>query len=219
MARPKGGYRLKDGTRVPGTTTIVGRFKESGGLIHWAWNLGMEGKNYRDERDKAADAGTLAHEMIEILVAGGDPSTVEGSEEQMPKAVQALDAFRLWLETTKIEIIEQEMVLVSEQHRFGGTPDAVGQTPSGEYVLLDWKTSNRIYQDYLLQIAAYRLLWQEAHPDKPLAHCHLLRIGKEYADFHHHSWPSEAIDVALEQFLLFLEAYERDKKLKKIAGV
>jgi hypothetical protein len=36
MARPKGGYRNAEGVRVPGVTTIIGRFKDSGGLINWA---------------------------------------------------------------------------------------------------------------------------------------------------------------------------------------
>jgi len=42
MPTPAKGYRLKDGTRVPGTTTITGRFKDSGGLIHWANRLALE---------------------------------------------------------------------------------------------------------------------------------------------------------------------------------
>lgn len=58
-------YRLKDGTRVPSVTTIISRFKESGGLVHWAWQLGIDGKDYRKVRDEAADAGTLAHALLE----------------------------------------------------------------------------------------------------------------------------------------------------------
>lgn len=73
MPHPRSGYHLKDGTRVPGTTTIIGRFKESGGLIWWAWDLGMKGLDYRDVRDKAADAGTLVHAMVEAHAAGEDP--------------------------------------------------------------------------------------------------------------------------------------------------
>lgn len=219
MARPKAGYRIEDGTRVPGVTTIIGRFKESGGLIHWAWNLGMEGKDYRAERDKAADAGTLAHAMIEAFIQGQDPGAVEGEESLLEKARQGYQAFRLWLGQTRIEIKETEMALVSEEHRFGGTPDAVGCTPNGEYVLLDWKTSNRIYADYLIQLAAYQLLWEESHSMLPLKTFHLLRFGKEFADFHHHSWPREALEVATEAFLHMRALYDMDKRLKGIAGV
>ena len=64
MPTAKAGYYLVDGTRVPSVTTVLGRFKESGPLIHWAWGLGIQGKDYREERDKAADAGTLAHAAV-----------------------------------------------------------------------------------------------------------------------------------------------------------
>jgi len=42
--------------RIPGTTTVIGRFKESGGLIYWAWDQGQQGLDYRQTRDAAADA-------------------------------------------------------------------------------------------------------------------------------------------------------------------
>ena len=70
MAEPRPGYYLADGSHVPSVTTIIGRFKESGGLIHWAWALGKEGKDYREVRDKAADAGTMAHDAVEAWVHG-----------------------------------------------------------------------------------------------------------------------------------------------------
>ena len=63
MPTPPQGYFNAAGERIPGTTTIIGRFKESGALVHWAWKLGMEGKDYREVR--AADAGTAAHAMME----------------------------------------------------------------------------------------------------------------------------------------------------------
>ena len=42
MATPKEGYYV-DGKRVPGVTTVLGRFKESGGLIHWSWKIAFDG--------------------------------------------------------------------------------------------------------------------------------------------------------------------------------
>ena len=39
---PTGKYEL-DGKLLPGTTTIIGKFKNSGALIHWAWKQGMDG--------------------------------------------------------------------------------------------------------------------------------------------------------------------------------
>jgi len=85
MARPKAGYFLKDGNRVPGTTTITGRFKESGGLVYWAWDLGKKGIDYREARDTAASAGTLVHAMVEAHAAGEDP------EARLKEELDALD--------------------------------------------------------------------------------------------------------------------------------
>ena len=52
MAHPKGGYKL-DGKRVPGTTTIIGRFKDSGGLLYWAFEQGKAAE--RGEIEKLYD--------------------------------------------------------------------------------------------------------------------------------------------------------------------
>ena len=220
MAHPKGGYRNKDGVRIPGTTTIIGRFKDSGGLLHWAFKQGQaaergEINSLYDKRDEAAESGTLAHEMVEAHINGEEfkPSKLEHSHEVVKQAEKAFNAYLLWESMTKLEIVDQEMQLVSEEYQFGGCPDAIG-TINGELCLIDWKTSNGVYPDYLMQLAAYKQLWEENHPDKPLTGgFHLCRFAKEYGDFTHHYF--DELDDAWEQFKLFRQAYDLDKKLKK----
>lgn len=219
MGRPAQGYRLADGTRVPGTTTITGRFKDSGGLIFWAWEQGRDGKDFRETRDAAATAGTLGHEMIEAEIVGRPvviPANVDPKLLELARG--AFDSFKVWQEQTKIMIVATEEAMVSEAHRFGGTLDALGVGVDGELAILDWKTSNGIYADYLCQIAAYRALWHETHPDqKKIQRAHLLRVGKEFGDFHHHSWPGPVLDVAWEAFLHMRKLYDLDAQLKKAA--
>ena len=70
MPHPKDGYRTLDGKRCAGTTTIIGRFKESGALIRWAYNRGKEGEELYESRDKAAEAGTSAHDLCEAHIKG-----------------------------------------------------------------------------------------------------------------------------------------------------
>lgn len=217
MPHPKEGYRLADGTRVPGTTTIIGRFKESGALLRWAWKQGRDGKELYEERDTAGEIGTAAHGMVEAHIKGGDPETAlaELAPEHHEKARGSFKAYLSWASMSRLEIIDQEMMLVSEQYRFGGTPDAIGKV-NGELCLIDWKTSNGVYSDYLIQIAAYRHLWEENHPDMPLTGgFHLCRFSKEYGDFAHHFYPE--LEKAWRQFVLFREAYEIDKELRKRA--
>jgi len=221
IPHPKSGYKI-DGKRVPGVTTIIGRFKDSGGLLWWAFEQGKSAErgeisSLYDRRDEAADAGTLAHNLVESFL---HDETMDNILAQIPdndigkKALQGYENFIRWKEDNKIRIYEQEMELVSKSYRFGGCPDAVGVNSRGELCLLDWKTSNNIYPDYLIQIAAYKQLWEENNPEQLITGgLHLLRFSKENADFAHHYWSE--LDDAWEQFKLFRQAYENDKKLKK----
>ena len=76
MPTPRKGYFV-NGTKVPSVTQIVSRFKDSGALMYWAWEQGKEGKDFRDTSQRAADAGTLSHRMVECDLKS-IPYTVEG---------------------------------------------------------------------------------------------------------------------------------------------
>jgi hypothetical protein len=219
MPHPKTGYKV-NGEKVPGTTTIIGRFKDSGGLLFWAFEQGKaaergEISKLYDKRDEAAEAGILAHSLVEAYIHKQPfPDLSQYPPDIVKQATQGYENYIHWQEDNKIEVIEQEMELVSEKYKFGGCPDAIGRDSRGNLCILDWKTSNGIYQDYLIQIAAYRQLWEENNPEKPITGgFHLLRFSKENADFAHHYWSE--LDDAFDQFVLFRQAYDLDKKLKK----
>lgn len=217
MGRPYVGYKL-EGKPVPGVTTIISRFKPAGGLIHWAWQQGKDGKDYRESRDKAADAGTVAHDMVECDIYGTVYNTKDHDEETVEKATGAFNAYKEWKSQTQLEIAESEVSLLSTAHRFGGTLDAI--FVRGALALGDWKTSNAVYSDYLIQLAAYAILWEENFPDRPIVGgFHLLRFGKQVdkADpitFAHYYWSN--LDVAKKQFLLYREAFDLDKRLSSM---
>lgn len=217
MGRPASGYKI-DGEKVPGVTTIISRFKPSGGLIHWAWELGRDGKDYREVRDAAADAGTLAHDMVEADIYGASFDASAYDPRQVERATGAFQGYLEWKRQTNLEIAEAEVTLLSKQHRFGGTLDAI--FVQGQLALGDWKTSNACYPDHIIQLAAYAILWESNFPDRPITGgFHLLRFSKpEHPDdptaFSHHYWSN--LDLAKRQFLLYREAYDLDKRLTKL---
>lgn len=242
MGRPAR-YTLKDGTIVPSVTTIIGRFKESGALIHWAAgqaadhvlkgvqaeiNAGSSAVSpelvaslcasaksaYRETRDAAAAAGTLAHGLIEADILG-HPVTIEGSPELVAKARSAYEAYRSWADGQRLKFLWTEMPLISEKYRFGGTPDALA-IAGNNIVLCDWKTSNSVYGDYLIQLAAYKQLVEENQPGVEITGFYLCRFAKENADFAVHHYPE--LKEAWRMFELLREAYELDKALKKRAA-
>lgn len=217
MARPYTGYKI-DGERVPGVTTILSRFKDSGGLIHWAWEQGRDGKDYRETRDAAANAGTCAHDMVECDIRGTAFDHTLYDSKILAHAVGAFNAYLEWKQQTNLKVLEPEVSLLSKTLKFGGTLDAI--FIQGKLALGDWKTSNHVYLDYLIQLAAYKLLWEENHPDQPIeGGFHLLRFSKqEHPDdpvsFSHHYWSD--LKLAERQFILLREAYANDLRLKKM---
>jgi|TARA_R100001377_G_C3150703_1_gene96168 hypothetical protein len=68
---PTGNYTLNK-KKVPSVTTIIGRFKNSIGLIIWSNNLGLENKNYHTELKKAGSIGTSLHDFAELHINGED---------------------------------------------------------------------------------------------------------------------------------------------------
>ena len=149
---PKNIYKLKDGTLVPGVTTIIGQLDKPA-LIQWAWKLGKEGKDWREERDSAGDVGTLVHETILKFFR---------REEICDLDDVVFNCFRKfinwWEEEMKnapLEVIS-ERALVSEKYRFGGQLDIFI-----DHKLVDIKTSNGIYDSYWLQLAGYDILLRE----------------------------------------------------------
>lgn len=207
------GYFLKSGVRVPSVTTVLGRFKDAGPLMYWAWECGKNGKDFRVERDKAADAGTMAHAAVECWTKGENVS-FSGPEDVVQKAQKAFSAFLEWAEQTKLKVDKQEMPLVSEQYAFGGTFDAI--LVGTKRAMGDWKSSNGVYGEYLAQLAAYGQLWKENFPDEPIeGGFHLLRFDKSHGDFTHKWWGD--LTAGWEYFIRLREAYEFDKELRQRA--
>lgn len=208
---PTQSYRI-DGVRVPSVTTILSRFKESGALIHWAWQQGRDGLDYRQTRDDAANAGTLAHAMIEATIRSKPfPIESEYETEVWGKAQSSFAAFQEWSKQTQLAPLETEASMICRCHRFGGTLDAM--MVCDKLALGDWKTGGAVYIDHLCQLAAYGHLWTVNHPDRPITGgYYLLRFSKVEGDFTHHFWAN--LDKAWRQFELLREAYDLDAELK-----
>lgn len=213
-------YKLKDGTRVSGVTTIISGVQLGGveGLLYWANKEGLEGRNYKDSRQSAADAGTCAHAMVEASIHGTMADLSAFKTETVERAKGAFDAYLKWATQTKLQAVQTELPLVSEVHRYGGTLDAV--LVDGELAIGDWKTSNSIRASMLLQLAAYGELWNEHHPDQPITGgYHLIRFSKQEqpddpVHFSHHHWTQ--LDLARDMFLRMVPLYYDFNRLRKM---
>lgn len=209
--RPEGGYFQVDGKRVPSVTTITSRFKDSGGLIKAANRVGLEGKTLEQAwYGPSLSIGTQVHEMVEATLNGETPEQPSSLE-----AIAAYDAWFEWWRNARLTVVATELPLVSEAHKFGGTIDSVLRNDKGAAELWDWKTSNGIFAEQLLQAGAYGILWNEHYPDDPITRYNIARFSKEEGDFEHRVFAS--LNDAAELFLILRNAYELQKALDKRA--
>ena len=87
--------------------------------------------------------------------------------------------------------------------------DAIA-TINGEYAVIDWKTSKRIYPEYHLQVAAYAKAVEDIE-GKPVDATYILRCDKKTGKFQ--SVRSEDIE---ENFLAFRCALHLHRKMKEL---
>lgn len=176
--------------------------------------MGLQGKKHREVSQKAADAGTIAHAMIDADLKGKEFDASKHPSELLSLAETSYLNFLEWKKGSDLQIVGSEIPLISERYRFGGTIDCPAFI-RGKMTILDWKTSNGVYEDYLIQIAAYGELWKENKPDQPLqGGFDLLRIAKETGAFHHHHWDS--LPGCFDAFLHLRDLYDLKQQLKKL---
>jgi len=210
-------YHTKSGEEVPGGSTICKIGESPEALIAWAWKLGTEGKDYRKERDRAADIGTIAHFMCEAFLNGFVCDLSDYEQDKIDKALGCYSKFLEWWDGEGLEKVATETQLVHDALRYGGTIDLVAKRPNGDHVLIDLKTSKRINDPYWRQVAGYAQLWDENHGQLNTMRIKdhaIVRIGKEEEGDFQVVWKTEL----LYDWLVFkkqLELYWAMKEAKE----
>lgn len=170
-----------------------------------------------DKRDKAADAGTLAHSFIENHLKGlPEPSSEGILPDIVSKAEGCYITFLDWEKSNSIKVLNSEVELTSEFYPFGGTIDHVIQTvltQNGKVDILDIKTGKDIYLEAKIQVKAYGVLWNEYHVESQglVSGYHILRLG-ENGEFTHKYFPSLDEDY----FKIFLDCMDINQRLEAL---
>ena len=122
----------------------------------------------------AADIGQRVHTAIDEFIAGKAPALD-------PDAAQGFANFTSWLKDKELELIAGDTTVASVQYGYGGRLDAIARKKSGRLVLLDWKTSNALRDEYPLQVAAYAQAFTETY-GLNIDVAEVVRFGKDKAD-------------------------------------
>jgi hypothetical protein len=189
-------YKRKTGNRVPGVTTILNEMAKPA-LIHWAWDLGCKGVDYRKFRDEKAEIGTLLHYMVLCHLKNEKPELKDYTSNQIDLAENCMISYLEWEKLHPLKPLVIEEPLVSEEWGFGGTPDLLAEM-NGDICLIDFKTGKAIYDEYFYQLSAYRQLIVENTETEGFNEAHRLDLGDEFSIF-----------------LSCLDIYETKKRIKR----
>lgn len=218
-------YKTSDGRVVPSVTTIIndslGWNKQQ--LIAWARKLALAGTDPNKVKEESADIGTLAHYLIQCHLQGIKPDTSQYSPAQVDKAENCFLAYLEWEKAHVQEVIATERQLVSEQYGYGGTADLIAVV-DGNIAIVDYKSSNGLYPEYRIQVAAYIHAYMENYlnvlqdavkcsssPSAAFVRGHLLQLGKEDGSFTHHVLGD--LEAEWEVFQHCLAIYELKRRV------
>lgn len=208
-------YRTKDGEIVPGITTIAKIVDDPQNLISWANRIGLQNIELHKYVDELATIGTLTHYLIECFFRKESPDLDDYTPNQVEQAQVCFNKFLVWEETNEIEIIDMEVELVSEEHRFGGRGD-IFCIFNGEMTYIDFKTAKWCFLAHKVQSVANAKVYEEVKKVK-VPGARILRVGRSPAE----GFEDIVIDHSLHERMwhMFLNARKIYEDRKFFKGV
>jgi hypothetical protein len=208
-------------------------------------NLVLASKTaHRDKLEEAGDIGHIAHAWIEryikaVLYYGTDSIQVQevlakfpDNEKSMNCCLAALD----WMRNHNVRWLGTERKIFSREYGYAGTMDGLCMVDScsnhhcckfqfkDRLTISDWKTSNYLYIEYLLQTAAYMSAYNEEERytkgdnAKLATDRWIIRLGKEEGDLQTWHAPREDYLPDFQGFALALklkrQVYALNKRVK-----
>jgi hypothetical protein len=182
---------------------------------------------HKDHLEDAGNVGHAAHDWIEHYIksqlrhAWRETLGIEPVYDALPfpedeRAANAVVAALGWMTAHKVEWLETERKVYSRRYKYAGTMDGLCYVSScndpeccpeafeNRLSVADWKTSNYLYPDYILQITSYLQAYKE-ETGKDVTDCWLIRLGKTDAKFEPWHLTHKMIDTGFKAFLEALQ--------------
>lgn len=205
--------------------------------------LVLDAKKAKDEH--LEDAGTVGHaahdwidKYIKLWITDQDPRscadkgiTLQAHLEKLPedpRAASCCKAMLGWSQAHNVRFLKTECKVYSRIWKYAGTMDGLAQVDSctnpkccphffkNHLSILDWKTSNSLYIEYLYQTVAYQGAWNEEQrhmwevsgimDSLALASDRwVIRLGKENGEFDPWHMGKDDFETDFEGFKLCLK--------------
>jgi hypothetical protein len=129
-------------------------------------------KAHQKELTKASEIGSRVHALIEWTLRKEKGELVGEMPVLVDKALWAFMVWEEWRKATTLKPLAIEQTVWSHQHHYAGTMDLLADItiPAGPVqAVLDWKSGKAIYEEAILQNAAYiQALIEMGHVKAPV---------------------------------------------------
>src|SRR5271166_6029012 len=181
--------------------------------------LVMEAKSaHRDRLESAGDIGSMAHNWLELYIKSVLAEDITTQSAMLTKkcdderATNCVNSALDWIKVHNVRYKDTERKVYSRKYDFAGTLDGLALVDScndraccpeefkNRLSLIDYKTSNHLHLEYMLQTAAYCQAYTEEHGSN-IEERWVLRLGKEAGDLEVWHATPESLQEDLSGFL------------------
>ena len=213
----------------PGVTTVLGILSKGDALKQWAVNCAIDyikenyekcigihevfdlfnfaKKEWKTARDEAMDIGSEVHGLIEQHIKD---DRIKLPTKLRPEVENGFWAFKEWESKNIDKWIESEQTVCCDEYGYAGTLDAIAKLKDGKIYLIDFKASKGFYDEYAMQVSAYKYARMERQ-DIKIQGIGVLRLDKEtgipeWKDY------TDKYDRSIMAFQKLIEFYYAQKK-------
>lgn len=227
-------YTLAEGNKeITSVTKALGIINKPA-LVNWASNMAVDsaasqiepGKSYDEiqldtifkaaraahynKKTDAGTVGTFVHRFVEQTIKGENPPLPVNEQLRI-----SCERFLKWVKDNNVKFLLSEQMVYSKLLNYVGTLDFVCKM-DGKLYLGDLKTSSGIWDEYKLQVAAYRYARSEEFTNEKYDGQLIIRIGKD-GDFEVKTFEGDEIYHTLfNGFVNALELYRSMEEIKQI---
>jgi hypothetical protein len=162
-----------------------------------AGNVGHMAHEWLEFYIKSLIALRLAKEAGNEQAATEHQQAIESKLANLPgdeRAASCVKAALAWINEHNVQFVETERKIYSKKYSYAGTMDGLAHVSScndptccaekfeNRLSIIDWKSSNYLYIEYLYQTAAYEAAYEEEF-GVDIADRWIIRLGKEDGEF------------------------------------
>ncbi len=192
---------------------------------------------HKDKLEDAGEVGHKAHAWIEKWIKNDLASTdfsmtILEKDALEVRAQNCSNAALAWMQAHNIRWRFTERKVYSREFKYAGTMDGLALVDScndpkcckqqfkDHLAVIDWKSSNYLYVEYVLQTAAYRQAYQEETGEQ-IEDIFIVRLGKEDGEFEawhidsslaEHGWDAFLKALGLSRAMVVLNQSVDDAK-------